>query len=98
MADHLLCLSCQVKLGEKEQGGPEDSEELITVDAVGCFEDEDDEDEDEEIGQEEDSVAGQQDAEEPVSKQVCGFTEKGLYGERFPQSTSVATLGDRISV
>ncbi|XP_078502746.1 cip1-interacting zinc finger protein isoform X3 [Lissotriton helveticus] len=31
---------------EKEPGGPEDAEELITVDAVGCFEDDDDDEED----------------------------------------------------
>ncbi|XP_029467453.1 cip1-interacting zinc finger protein isoform X2 [Rhinatrema bivittatum] len=32
----------EAKLGEKEPEGPEDSDELITVDAVGCFEDDDD--------------------------------------------------------
>ncbi|NXG48431.1 CIZ1 protein, partial [Psilopogon haemacephalus] len=40
----------EVRLGEKELGSPEDSEELITVDAVGCFEDDDDEEEEEEGG------------------------------------------------
>ncbi|XP_075628112.1 cip1-interacting zinc finger protein isoform X2 [Balearica regulorum gibbericeps] len=40
----------EVRLGEKELGSPEDSEELITVDAVGCFEDDDDEEEEEEEG------------------------------------------------
>ncbi|XP_074910818.1 cip1-interacting zinc finger protein isoform X1 [Buteo buteo] len=46
----------EVRLGEKELGSPEDSEELITVDAVGCFEDDDDEEEEEEggAGEEED--------------------------------------------
>ncbi|NXG74853.1 CIZ1 protein, partial [Baryphthengus martii] len=40
----------EVRLGEKELGSPEDSEELITVDAVGCFEDDDDDEEEEEEG------------------------------------------------
>ncbi|NXJ76307.1 CIZ1 protein, partial [Trogon melanurus] len=46
----------EVRLGEKELGSPEDSEELITVDAVGCFEDDDEEEEEEEggAGEEED--------------------------------------------
>ncbi|XP_015734656.1 cip1-interacting zinc finger protein isoform X2 [Coturnix japonica] len=38
----------EVRLGEKELGSPEDSEELITVDAVGCFEDDEEEEEEEE--------------------------------------------------
>uniref|UniRef100_A0A8C5S759 Matrin-type domain-containing protein n=1 Tax=Laticauda laticaudata TaxID=8630 RepID=A0A8C5S759_LATLA len=50
----------EVRLGEKDLGGPEDSEELITVDAVGCFEEqdeeEDEEEEEEEVGQRETSV------------------------------------------
>uniref|UniRef100_A0A670YY20 Matrin-type domain-containing protein n=1 Tax=Pseudonaja textilis TaxID=8673 RepID=A0A670YY20_PSETE len=43
----------EVRLGEKDLGGPEDSEELITVDAVGCFEeqDEDEDEEEEEAGE-----------------------------------------------
>ncbi|XP_067165029.1 cip1-interacting zinc finger protein isoform X2 [Apteryx mantelli] len=45
----------EVRLGEKELGSPEDSEELITVDAVGCFEDDEEEEEEEEgAGEEED--------------------------------------------
>ncbi|XP_056394701.1 cip1-interacting zinc finger protein [Hyla sarda] len=40
--------SQEVKLLEKETWSPEESEELITVDAVGCFEEEDDEDDDDE--------------------------------------------------
>ncbi|XP_063792671.1 cip1-interacting zinc finger protein isoform X2 [Pseudophryne corroboree] len=40
--------SQEVRLREKEPWNPEESEELITVDAVGCFEDEDDEDDEEE--------------------------------------------------
>ncbi|XP_028919216.1 cip1-interacting zinc finger protein [Ornithorhynchus anatinus] len=35
----------EVRLGEKELGGPEESEELITVDAVGCFEEDEEEEE-----------------------------------------------------
>lgn len=44
--------SQEVKLREKETWSPEESEDLITVDAVGCFEedDEDDDDDDEEEG------------------------------------------------
>ncbi|XP_044124300.1 cip1-interacting zinc finger protein isoform X1 [Bufo gargarizans] len=40
--------SQEVKLREKETWSPEESEELITVDAVGCFEDEEDDDDDDE--------------------------------------------------
>ncbi|KAL8174677.1 UNVERIFIED_CONTAM: hypothetical protein K2H54_051110 [Gekko kuhli] len=63
----------EVRLGEKEQGGPEDSEELITVDAVGCFEDDDDEDdeeEEEEVEGEEDPAVGQLDGDDPLGRQV----------------------------
>ncbi|XP_069842943.1 cip1-interacting zinc finger protein isoform X2 [Dendropsophus ebraccatus] len=38
--------SQEVKLLEKETWSPEESEELITVDAVGCFEEEEDDDDD----------------------------------------------------
>ncbi|KAM6431025.1 cip1-interacting zinc finger protein [Liasis olivaceus] len=57
----------EVRLAEKELDGPEDSEELITVDAVGCFEeqDEEDEEEDEEAGE-----ASQLDSAEAPSQQV----------------------------
>ncbi|CAM4676652.1 unnamed protein product [Caretta caretta] len=67
----------EVRLGEKELGSPEDSEELITVDAVGCFEDDDDEEEEEEegIGEEEGSEVVQTDSEDPVTKQG-GLKEK----------------------
>ncbi|XP_053551768.1 cip1-interacting zinc finger protein [Bombina bombina] len=51
--------SLEVRMGDKETLIPEDSEELITVDAVGCFEDEeDDDDEDEEEGISEDDSSG----------------------------------------
>ncbi|XP_075041224.1 cip1-interacting zinc finger protein isoform X2 [Mixophyes fleayi] len=40
--------SQEVRLREKEPWSPEESEELITVDAVGCFEEEDDDDDEEE--------------------------------------------------
>ncbi|XP_030063787.1 cip1-interacting zinc finger protein [Microcaecilia unicolor] len=33
----------EARLGEKEPGSPEDPDELITVDAVGCFEDDEEE-------------------------------------------------------
>ncbi|XP_060540066.1 cip1-interacting zinc finger protein-like, partial [Pantherophis guttatus] len=57
----------EVRLGEKDLGRPEDSEELITVDAVGCFEeqDDDDEEEDEEAGE-----GAQLDLAEAVNQQV----------------------------
>ncbi|XP_077163228.1 cip1-interacting zinc finger protein isoform X2 [Paroedura picta] len=70
----------EMRLGEKEQGGPEDSEELITVDAVGCFEDDDDDEEEEEEGDvegEEGSEAGQADHEDPPGRQV-GLMEMSL--------------------
>ncbi|XP_039177492.1 cip1-interacting zinc finger protein [Crotalus tigris] len=57
----------EVSLAEKEPGGPEDSEELITVDAVGCFEEQDDEEEEEE---EEAGEGGQLDPAEAVGPQV----------------------------
>ncbi|XP_066466963.1 cip1-interacting zinc finger protein [Tiliqua scincoides] len=63
----------EVRLGEKEQGSPEESEELITVDAIGCFEDDDDdddEDDDDEVGEEEDSEVGQLDDEGLTAKQI----------------------------
>nr|XP_013054096.2 cip1-interacting zinc finger protein isoform X1 [Anser cygnoides]XP_047911192.1 cip1-interacting zinc finger protein isoform X1 [Anser cygnoides] len=46
----------EVRMGEKELGSPEDSEELITVDAVGCFEDDEEEEEEEGIGEDEDDL------------------------------------------
>ncbi|MEE6518907.1 hypothetical protein FKM82_030228, partial [Ascaphus truei] len=46
--------SQEVRLLEKEPWGPDESEEMITVDAVGCFEDEDDDDDEEEEGISED--------------------------------------------
>ncbi|XP_075116702.1 cip1-interacting zinc finger protein isoform X2 [Leptodactylus fuscus] len=45
--------SQEVKLREKEMWSPEESEELITVDAVGCFEEEDDDDDDDDEDEEE---------------------------------------------
>ncbi|XP_027725070.1 cip1-interacting zinc finger protein isoform X1 [Vombatus ursinus] len=48
----------EARLGEKEPGSPEEAEELITVDAVGCFEeDEDEEDEEEDAEEDEGSEA-----------------------------------------
>lgn len=71
----LIFLFCtwQVRLGEKELGSPEDSEELITVDAVGCFEDDDDEEEEEEggAGEEEDLDVVLIENEDSAAKQVC---------------------------
>ncbi|XP_042334939.1 cip1-interacting zinc finger protein isoform X2 [Sceloporus undulatus] len=67
----------EVRLGEKEQGGPEDSEELITVDAVGCFEEEEEEEEEEEAsGEGEDSELEQLKNEEHL-RQV-GLNEMSL--------------------
>ncbi|XP_063172538.1 cip1-interacting zinc finger protein [Candoia aspera] len=57
----------EARLAEKELGGPEDSEELITVDAVGCFEEQDEEEEEEE---EEAGEADQLDSAEALNPQV----------------------------
>ncbi|XP_074149863.1 cip1-interacting zinc finger protein [Sminthopsis crassicaudata] len=54
----------EARLGEKEPGSPEEAEELITVDAVGCFE-EDEEEEDEE-----------EDAEEDEGSEAVGESEE----------------------
>uniref|UniRef100_A0A8C6YSD7 CDKN1A interacting zinc finger protein 1 n=1 Tax=Nothoprocta perdicaria TaxID=30464 RepID=A0A8C6YSD7_NOTPE len=55
----------------KELGSPEDSEELITVDAVGCFEDDEEEEEEEEgAGEEEDLDVVLTENEDSVAKQV----------------------------
>ncbi|KAM4662111.1 cip1-interacting zinc finger protein isoform 2-T3 [Discoglossus pictus] len=51
--------SQEVRLGEKEPVSPEEPEELITVDAVGCFEEDDDEEDDEEEGISEDDTSGE---------------------------------------
>ncbi|XP_025905153.1 cip1-interacting zinc finger protein isoform X2 [Nothoprocta perdicaria] len=61
----------EVRLGEKELGSPEDSEELITVDAVGCFEDDEEEEEEEEgAGEEEDLDVVLTENEDSVAKQT----------------------------
>ncbi|XP_032867909.2 cip1-interacting zinc finger protein isoform X3 [Tyto alba] len=69
----------EVRLGEKEFGSPEDSEELITVDAVGCFEDDDDEEEEEEggAGEEEDLDVVLIENEDSAAKQT-GLKEVSL--------------------
>ncbi|NWH63865.1 CIZ1 protein, partial [Geococcyx californianus] len=69
----------EVRLGEKELGSPEDSEELITVDAVGCFEDDDEEEEEEEggTGEEEDLDVALKENEDSGAKQT-GLKEVSL--------------------
>ncbi|XP_064325224.1 cip1-interacting zinc finger protein isoform X2 [Phalacrocorax carbo] len=69
----------EVRLGEKELGSPEDSEELITVDAVGCFEDDDEEEEEEEVGtgEEEDLDVVLMESEDSAAKQT-GLKEVSL--------------------
>ncbi|NXO93501.1 CIZ1 protein, partial [Certhia brachydactyla] len=69
----------EVRLGEKELGSPEDSEELITVDAVGCFEDDDEEEEEEEggAGEEEDRDVVLLENEDSAAKQT-GLKEVSL--------------------
>ncbi|XP_066057144.1 cip1-interacting zinc finger protein isoform X2 [Chamaea fasciata] len=69
----------EVRLGEKELGSPEDSEELITVDAVGCFEDDDEEEEEEEggAGEEEDRDVVLMENEDSAAKQT-GLKEVSL--------------------
>jgi len=68
-----------VRLGEKELGSPEDSEELITVDAVGCFEDDEEEEEEEEeeegTGEGEDLDVVLVENEDSAAKQVCHANE-----------------------
>uniref|UniRef100_A0A8D0HH70 CDKN1A interacting zinc finger protein 1 n=1 Tax=Sphenodon punctatus TaxID=8508 RepID=A0A8D0HH70_SPHPU len=68
----------EVRLGEKELGGPEDSEELITVDAVGCFEDDDDDDDDDD--EEEEEGAGEEESPEgvPLENEESGTKQAGL--------------------
>ncbi|NXC44798.1 CIZ1 protein, partial [Penelope pileata] len=71
----------EVRLGEKELGSPEDSEELITVDAVGCFEDDEEEEEEEEgeegAGEEEDLDVVLIENEDSAAKQT-GLKEMSL--------------------
>ncbi|NWR78661.1 CIZ1 protein, partial [Centropus unirufus] len=70
----------EVRLGEKELGSPEDSEELITVDAVGCFEDDDEEEEEDEeggTGEEEHLDVALMENEDSVPKQT-GLKEMSL--------------------
>ncbi|XP_074067153.1 cip1-interacting zinc finger protein isoform X2 [Macrotis lagotis] len=71
----------EARLGEKEPGSPEESEELITVDAVGCFE-EDEEEEDEEEDAEEDEgseAAGEsEEAKQVGPKEMSADNWKGL--------------------
>lgn len=57
--------SQEVKLSEKEPWNMEESEDLITVDAVGCFEDEDDD-------EEEEGISADDTAEDPESFMVQG--------------------------
>lgn len=66
-------------MGEKELGSPEDSEELITVDAVGCFEDDEEEEEEEGIGEDEDDLdVVLVENEDSAAKQVCHANGEGL--------------------
>ncbi|PKK24256.1 CDKN1A interacting zinc finger protein 1 [Columba livia] len=69
----------EVRLGEKEVGSPEDSEELITVDAVGCFEDDEEDEEEEEggTGEEEDLDVALTENEDSAAKQT-GLKEVSL--------------------
>ncbi|XP_075691248.1 cip1-interacting zinc finger protein [Rhinoderma darwinii] len=56
--------SQEVKLREKETWSPEESEELITVDAVGCFEEDDDEDNDDDDDEEEEGISADDNSED----------------------------------
>nr|XP_060613171.1 cip1-interacting zinc finger protein isoform X2 [Anolis sagrei ordinatus] len=84
----------EVRQGEKEHSGPEDSEELITVDAIGCFEEDDDEEEEEEgeeagMGEElenEGLLTKQLGLKEMSSKDICGserYCPNTVYGPDF---------------
>lgn len=64
----LVCSPGQLKMFEKEVTG-QDEDHFITVDAVGCFEDdEDEEDDDNEEEEEEEEI----EVEEELCKQVLG--------------------------
>ncbi|XP_036608694.1 cip1-interacting zinc finger protein [Trichosurus vulpecula] len=70
----------EARLGEKEPGSPEEAEELITVDAVGCFEeDEEEEDEEEDAEEEEGSeaVGEGEEAKQVGPKEVSADDWKG---------------------
>ncbi|XP_066436441.1 cip1-interacting zinc finger protein isoform X2 [Eleutherodactylus coqui] len=58
--------SQEMKLREKESWSPEESEELITVDAVGCFEedDDDDDDDDDNNDEEEEGISADDNSED----------------------------------
>ncbi|XP_067328339.1 cip1-interacting zinc finger protein [Anolis sagrei] len=84
----------EVRQGEKEHSGPEDSEELITVDAIGCFEEDDDEEEEEEgeeagMGEElgnEGLLTKQLGLKEMSPKDICGserYCPNTVYGPDF---------------
>ncbi|XP_068925609.1 cip1-interacting zinc finger protein isoform X2 [Petaurus breviceps papuanus] len=60
----------EARLGEKESCSPEEAEELITVDAVGCFEEDEEEEDEEEDAEEDESSEAVGEGEE--AKQVPG--------------------------
>lgn len=62
------------RISEKEPGGPEDAEELITVDAVGCFEDDDDE---------EDGTGEEENAEVLFEGEDCTTRKDGAKEKSF---------------
>ncbi|KAJ1133742.1 hypothetical protein NDU88_000218 [Pleurodeles waltl] len=65
------------RVSEKEPGGPEDADELITVDAVGCFEDDDDE---------EDGTGEEENAEVLFEGEECTARKDGTKEKSFQDS------------
>ncbi|XP_040541811.1 cip1-interacting zinc finger protein isoform X9 [Gallus gallus] len=94
----------EVRLGEKELGSPEDSEELITVDAVGCFEDDEEEEEEEEeeegTGEGEDLDVVLVENEDSAAKQT-GLKEVSLEdykgSEKYCPDTAYEIQGSKAS-
>ncbi|XP_041429148.1 cip1-interacting zinc finger protein-like isoform X2 [Xenopus laevis] len=74
--------SQELRMWEKESWSPEESEELITVDAVGCFEEEDEEDEDEGIS-----------GDEAVGNVQCPLTEREPMKEDTEEYNSEKAYG-----
>ncbi|XP_031747308.1 cip1-interacting zinc finger protein isoform X3 [Xenopus tropicalis] len=79
--------SQELRMQEKESWSPEESEELITVDAVGCFEDEEEDEEEEDEGISEDETAGNVQCPladlEPVKEDVEEYSSEKEYGLDF---------------
>ncbi|XP_070614898.1 cip1-interacting zinc finger protein [Erythrolamprus reginae] len=77
----------EVRLGERDLGSPEDSEELITVDAVGCFEEQDeDEEEEDEEAREGDQVDPAEALNQQVGQRETSVEDPGGNAEYCPDT------------